>query len=73
MITQHMKIITYQAVISNPDSVAHVQATKQAVERIGGKVTLHQATRVGLIAVILELPESHRPEDFFPGLPFYPL
>jgi len=28
---------------------------------------------VGMVLVILELPEDRSPGEFFPGIPFYPM
>lgn len=68
-----MRLIAYQALLSNPENVARVQAARREVERVGGRVSLAPPTKAGMVAVILELPEGYRPEQFVPGLPFYPM
>ncbi|HLY29814.1 MAG TPA: hypothetical protein VKQ36_02180 [Ktedonobacterales bacterium] len=62
----------YQAVFSRPDNIARVQAARRAIERVGGKVEIIPSN-AGMTAVILTLPEPYRPEQFVPGLPFFPL
>jgi hypothetical protein len=66
-----MKLIQYQALIASPENVASVQARKHEVEHIGGRVAIAPPTRVGMVLVILELPPSYAPEQFFPDIPFY--
>ena len=68
-----MRLITYQALLSNPQNVARVQAAKGEIERLGGRVNIAPPTNVGMVLIILELPDTYRPEQFFPGIPFYPL
>jgi hypothetical protein len=36
-------------------------------------VTLAPPTTVGMVLVILELPEGYTPDQFFAGMPFYPM
>jgi hypothetical protein len=68
-----MKLIAYQALLSDPQSVAGVRSRKKEVERVGGRVSMAPPTRVGMVLVILELPEGYLPDQFFPGMPFYPM
>ena len=68
-----MKLIAYQALLSNPQSLAQIQARKREIERLGGRVTLAPPTNVGMVLVILELPEGLTTDQFFPGMPFYPV
>jgi hypothetical protein len=68
-----MKLIAYQALLANPQNVATVQARKREVERIGGRLSIAPPTKVGVVLVILELPEGYAPDQFFPGIPFYPM
>ena len=68
-----MKLITYQALLSNPQNVARVQAAKGQIERLGGRVSIAPPSKVGMVLVLLELPETHQPDQFFPGIPFYPV
>ena len=67
-----MQRIAYQALLANPQNVAAVQARKRDVERIGGRVEIAAPTTVGMVLVLLELPVGTLPEQFFPGIPFYP-
>lgn len=66
-----MQLITYQALLSNQGNVARVEAARQQIERIGGRVHMASAQRVGMVLVTLELPEGCSPEMIFPDLPFY--
>jgi hypothetical protein len=66
-----MQRIAYQALLANPQNVAAVRARKSDVERIGGRVQIAAPTTVGMVLVLLELPVGMRPEQFFPGIPFY--
>ena len=68
-----MKLFAYQALLSNPQNVTQVRARKREFERLGGRVTLAPPTNVGMVLVILELPEGYTPDQFFPGMPFYPM
>ena len=68
-----MKLFAYQALLSNPQTVTQVRARKRELERLGGRVTLAPPTNVGMVLVILELPEGYTPDQFFPGMPFYPM
>ena len=68
-----MKLIAYQALLSNPQNLERVQAAKAAIERSGGRVSIAPPTTVGMVLVILELPEGTRPEQFCPGVPFFPM
>ena len=67
-----MGLILYQALLSNAENVARVEAARRQIERIGGRVRLEAAQRVGMTLVIIELPQGYEPEAFFPDLPFYP-
>jgi hypothetical protein len=67
-----MKLIIYEAILSNPDNIARVQAVRRTIEAAGGKVTLSPPTNVGMVVVTLALPPGDRPDQFLPGLPFYP-
>lgn len=68
-----MNIITYQAMLSNPANVARIRAVARAIESVGGKVTIAPPTKVGMVLVMLYLPPEYTPEQFLPGLPFYPV
>jgi hypothetical protein len=64
-------IQTYEAMLSQAQHVARLQAARQAIERAGGKMKIAPPTSGGLILVTLRLPDPATPQDFLPGLPFY--
>ena len=68
-----MNIITYQAMLSNPANVARIRAVAHAIESVGGKVVIAPPTKVGMVLVMLYLPPGYTPDQFLPGLPFYPV
>jgi hypothetical protein len=68
-----MRMIAYQALLSNPDNLARVQAARRAIERANGRVSIAAPNTAGLILVVLELPEGFTPSQFVAGLPFYPV
>jgi hypothetical protein len=68
-----MKLIAYQALLASQQTVAAIRARIREVERGGGRVEIAPPTRVGMVLVILELPEGYFPDQFYPGIPFYPM
>jgi hypothetical protein len=68
-----MRLITYQAQLSLPASLARVRDAIAAIERIGGRVEMLATGTAGVTTVRLHLPPPHTPDRFLPGLPFYPL
>jgi hypothetical protein len=66
-------MIAYQAMLSHPDNLARVQAAKREIERVKGRVSIATRNTAGLTCVVLELPEGYTPDQFVPGLPFYPV
>jgi hypothetical protein len=64
---------TYEAALARPDNLAQVKAATRQIERIGGSVQIDAPAATGMALVVLTLPETHRPEDVLPGLPFYPV
>jgi hypothetical protein len=68
-----MQLIVYQALLPNPENIARVAAMRPQIERIGGRVHLATAQRVGMMLITVELPQGYGPEAFFPDLPFYPI
>lgn len=68
-----MRMVVYQAMLSNPNNVARVRAVQRAIEQAGGKVSISPPTKVGMVVVMLSLPEGYSPDQFIPGLPFYPI
>lgn len=67
-----MRMVTYQAMLSNPNNLARVQAARRGIEAAGGKLTIAPPTKEGMVLVTLLLPEGVFPAQFFPDLPFYP-
>lgn len=69
------QLITYQALLSHQENVSRVEAARRQIELIGGRVHLAPAQRVGMVLVTLTLtlPEGYLPQQFFSGLPFYPI
>jgi hypothetical protein len=68
-----MKLIPYQALLANQHNIDRVKQARREVERIGGRIEMAPPTKVGAVLVILHLPPGYVPEQFFPGLPFYPM
>lgn len=68
-----MPMRVYEATLSQPASLAQIEAARAAIERVGGSVKVAPPTRTGMALVTLVLPDPHRPEAFFPNLPFYPV
>lgn len=68
-----MNVIAYQAMLSNPTNVARVRAAARAIESIGGKVIIAPPTKLGMVLITLHLPPGFTPDQFLPGLPFYPV
>ncbi len=64
---------TYEAALSRPDNLAQVKRAIRLIERIGGAVQIAAPTATGMTLVVLILPETYRPEDILPGLPFFPI
>ncbi|MGO8946313.1 MAG: hypothetical protein ACLQUY_01355 [Ktedonobacterales bacterium] len=67
-----MRLITYQAVLSQPNA-DRVEAARRDIERIGGRVALSPPNQVGLVIAQIQLPDIYRPEQVLPGVPFYPV
>jgi hypothetical protein len=68
-----MKLLVYEAILSNPRNIAQVQAARRAIEDAGGRVIIAPPTKAGMVLVTLRLPEPYAPQYFLPGLPFYPV
>lgn len=68
-----MRLQTYQAQLTLPASLARVQGARRDIERVGGRVEMIPSEITGLVTVRLHLPEHYQPEQFLPGLPFYPI
>ena len=68
-----MRLRTYQAQLTLPASLARVRAVRADIERVGGRVELIPTDTSGLTTARIRLPEQYQPEQFLPGLPFYPM
>jgi hypothetical protein len=62
----------YQAMLARPDSLERVRAAQRLIARAGGQVEMLPTGSPGLTTVLLHLPEPLQPEEFLPGIPFYP-
>ena len=62
---------TYQAVLTRPDSIDRVRQVVRQIESVKGRVKIELTTTVGVVTVMLELPDPYTPEVFLPGLPFF--
>ncbi|HEY7835107.1 MAG TPA: hypothetical protein VIG30_16140 [Ktedonobacterales bacterium] len=67
-----MGMLTYQALLSNPDNIRRIRAARRDVERMGGRVEIGAPNIAGMVLVLLHLPDTLPPEQIFPGIPFYP-
>lgn len=68
-----MRLYTYQAQLTLPASLARVRAAHPDIERIGGRLEMIPTGVAGLVTVRIQLPENYHPDQFLPGLPFYPV
>ncbi len=68
-----MGLVPYQALLGNPQNVARVRAARPAVESVGGRLTLASPAKTGMVAALIELPPGFHPEQFCPGIPYYPI
>lgn len=66
-------MVAYQAMLSNPNNLARVQAVKRSIEAAGGKLSIARPTKEGMTLVTLVLPEGVLPDRFLPDVPFYPM
>lgn len=62
---------TYQAVLTRSDSIDRVRQVARQIESVKGRVKIELTTTMGVVTVILELPDPYTPEIFLPGLPFF--
>ncbi len=65
-------LLTYQAQLSLPASLARVREAAGAITRLGGRVDIIPTGTPGVTTVRLHLPPPYAPADVLPGLPFYP-
>lgn len=64
--------LAYEAILSNANNVARVNAARHAIKQVGGKLSVAPLQTQGMILVTLTLPDTYTPDRFLPGLPFYP-
>jgi Tfp pilus assembly protein PilN len=64
-------MIAYEALLTQSDSLARLQARRRQIEQIGGALRIEQAGAA--LLVTLTLPAQHAPEQFFPGMPLFPV
>lgn len=62
---------TFQAVLTRVDSLDRVRQITRQIESVKGRVTIEPTATVGVVTVLLELPDPYTPEIFLPGLPFF--
>ena len=65
------QLVVYQALLTKPSSLERVQAQRQAIIKVGGRVHVQPGNVAGQASVVLELPAPYQPDDFLPGLPFF--
>ena len=68
-----MNLITYQALLANPQNIAEVKSRIRDVERVGGRVEMAPPTAAWMVLILLHLPADISPAQLFPAIPFYPL
>ena len=68
-----MPMRTYEVLLARPESLARVRALESAIRQVGGKVRIAPVSKSNVVAVTLWLPDSYRPDDFLPDIPFTPV
>jgi hypothetical protein len=68
-----MRRRVFQAQLTLPASLMRVQVARPDIERVGGLLEFIPTDVSGLTTVRIHLPERYQPEQFLPGLPFYPM
>lgn len=63
--------IVYEALLTQSGALARVQAMRRQIEQNGGALRIEQAGTAILVTLIL--PAHYSPEQFYPGLPFFPV
>jgi hypothetical protein len=63
----------FEAMLTRPESLMRVQATRPEIERIGGRMEIQPSGSPDLTLVLLRLPEPYHPDDFLPDIPFFPV
>ena len=53
---------TYQAVLTRSDSIDRVRQVARQIESVKGRVKIELTTTMGVVTVILELPDPYTPE-----------
>lgn len=71
-IVQHAeRTIVYEALLTQGQSLAQIQAMRRHIEQVGGAIRFEQAGSA--ILVTLTLPAPYTAEQFFPATPFFPV
>lgn len=65
-----MRVVSYEVLLAQPESVARVRALESAIRQVGGKVQYTPVPTTNMVAVTLRLPETYHPDDFLPDIPF---
>ena len=68
-----MDVVEYEAILSQQEAITAVRVASKRIASVGGAVEMSPPTRTGMVIVTLRLPENYQPQQFFPGLPFYPI
>lgn len=68
----NIRLLVYEAVLSNSSNLARINTARHAIERAGGNLHVAPLRTGDMTLVTLTLPETHTPDKFLPGLPFYP-
>lgn len=63
------QMIAYEALLTQRENLAKVQAERRRIEQIGGAIKIEQSG--GAIIVTLLLPAPYTPQQFYPDLPFF--
>lgn len=64
--------LVYEAALARRETVQLVRDRQRDIERVGGRVEIGATNAAGITLVRLVLPAPYSPQDFLPGLPFFP-
>lgn len=67
-----MGLLVYEAALARRETVDQVRARQRDIERVGGRIEIGHTNQAGMTLVRLILPAPYTPQDFVPGLPFFP-
>lgn len=57
--------------LTRAESLDRVRQVTRQIESVQGRVTIERTATVGVVTVLLELPDPYTPDIFLPGLPFF--